>query len=104
MSGYYPSLSENKLINIVRAIRDCLNGRSNAFGQFTLTANAASTTVAAENCAPESSIALMPMTANAAAALATTFITSANITAGQFVLTHANNAQVDKTFRYAIQG
>lgn len=104
MSGYYPSLSENKLINIVRAVRDALNGRSNAFGQFTLTANAASTTVAAENCSPESSIALMPMTANAAAALATTFITAANITAGQFVLTHANNAQVDKTFRYAIQG
>jgi hypothetical protein len=39
----------------------------------------------------------MPMTANAAAALATTYIVPAK---GQFVITHANNAQADKTFRY----
>jgi tetratricopeptide (TPR) repeat protein len=49
MSGYYPALTENKIINLVRAIRDCLNGRSNAFGKFTLTANASSTTASAEN-------------------------------------------------------
>lgn len=104
MSGYYPSLQENKLVNIIRAVRDVLNGRSNAFGTFTLTANVASTTVLAENCSPDSCITLMPLTANAATAITTTRILAASVTAGQFIVTHANNAQVDRTFRYAIQG
>lgn len=106
MSGYYPSLQENKLINIVRAVRDALNGRSNAFGTFTLAAAAASTTVLAENCSPDSCVTLMPLTAHASAeaGAGTIYITSANVTAGQFIVTHANNAQVDRTFRYAIQG
>jgi hypothetical protein len=106
MSGYYPNSSENRLLNIVRAVRDALDGRSNAYGQFTLATGATSTTVTAPNCAPESCISLMPMTENASDEYqnGTLYIEAANITAGQFVVTHANNADADRTFRYAIQG
>ena len=40
----------------------------------------------------------------AAGALATTYATKANRNNGSWVFTHANNAQTDKTFRYAIVG
>lgn len=77
-------------------------GRSNATGLVTLTANAASTTVTAINCGDGSQVFLSPKTANAAAALATTYVST--ISNGSFVLTHANNAQVDKTFGWVALG
>lgn len=84
------------------AIQQLAQGRSNACGSFTLTANAASTTVTAQNCAAGSTPLLTPTTANAAAALATTFV--GTVSNGSFVVTHANNAQTDKTFKYAAIG
>jgi hypothetical protein len=47
---------------------------------------------------------LSPQTANAAAALATTYVQAADITKQQFVITHANNAQTDKTFGWVVLG
>jgi hypothetical protein len=32
------------------------------------------------------------------------FVLAANIKAGQFIVTHANNAQTDRTFGYAAIG
>jgi hypothetical protein len=104
LSGNFPATGERDLTRIVTAIRDLFMGRSNAMGEFTLTANAATTTVAATNCGEQSVISLTPRTANAAAALATTYITAANTTPGQFIVNHANNAQVDKVFAYSISG
>lgn len=79
-----------------------INGRSNAVGDVTLTANAASTTLTDARIGVDSCIALMPTTANAAAALATTYVSARG--KGTATITHANNAQTDRTFRYAIQG
>lgn len=106
MSGYYPHSGETNPLQIARGVRDALDGRSNAYGEFTLEADEVTTVVLASNCAPESCIALMPLTAHAAAALAagTTFILASNVVAGQFTVTHASSAQTDRTFRYAIQG
>ncbi len=70
----------------------------------TLEAGGTTTTLADELITAESVIALMPMTANAAAALASTFVLAADITPGQAVITHANNAQTDRTFRYSVHG
>jgi hypothetical protein len=72
-------------------------GRLSNGGEVTLTASAGSTTVTRRGVSAGDGVFLMPMTANAAAALATTYIVPAK---GQFVITHANNAQADKTFRY----
>jgi hypothetical protein len=93
---------EKELSKIVGAIQELTKGRSNATGTVTLTANAASTAVTAMNCGSASYPFLIPLTANAAAALATTYVSAINN--GSFTLTHANNAQVDKTFGFVCLG
>ena len=86
-----------------RRLADSFNrvveGRTDNYGTFTITANAASTAVTNRLVSEDSTIVLMPTTANAAAALATTYI--ATVANGSFTVTHANNAQTDRTFRYA---
>lgn len=78
------------------------SGRSNAIGSVTLTASATTTTVTDRRAAIDSVITLMPTTSNAAAAIGSTYVSSRGI--GTFTLTHASNAQADRTFKYAIQG
>jgi hypothetical protein len=72
----------------------------------TLTANVASTTVTDERLSYYSAVVFDPMTANAAAELAagTLYVTQTNRGTGSWVLTHANNAQTDRTYRMAIIG
>lgn len=83
-------------------VRQLVRGRCNAVGTVTLAAGVTTTTVTAPFVvAAGSGISLMPTTANAAAALATTFLTPAN---GSFTITHANNAQTDRTFRWSARG
>lgn len=87
---------------IAQAVNLIIDGRSNAIGSVTLTSSAASTVVTDLRVGTSSRILLMPTTSNAAAALATTYIgTVGNQT---FTITHANNGQTDKTFKYAIVG
>ena len=104
MTVLLPAITETDQKKINLSIQQLGAGRSNAVGAVTLTANAASTVVSDNNVAVGSTISLMPTTANAAAALATTYIPTATIVNKSFTITHANNAQVDKTFRYAIVG
>ncbi len=92
------------LWNLTDAINSLIDGRSNATGTVTLTANAASTTVTDNKFESSMAVLLQPKTANAAAALATTYITDANKSKGSFTITHANNAQVDKEFSYVRLG
>lgn len=102
MSGYSVSTSETNLAKFAIAIQQLYAGRSNANGVCTLAAGATSTVVTAPNCAAGSSVFLFQKTANAAAALATTYVSAV----GQqtFTLTHANNAQTDRTFFYVCIG
>lgn len=86
----------------MRGIRDLFEGRRNTTGSFTLTANAASTVVTHANFGAASVPHWTATTANASAALGTTYVSArAN---GSFTLTHANNAQVDRTYYYSIDG
>lgn len=102
MAGNAPSLRETDPFRLSQAINELFQGRSHAVGTVTLRANQATTTVTGANCGDESVILLSPKTANAAAALATTYVSS--VGAGTFTLTHANNAQTDKEFGYAAIG
>ena len=96
--------SEKDQTKIVGAINQLGQGRSNAVGTVTLTASATSTTVAAPACGAGAKVFLFPTTANAAAALATTYVQAADVTKEQFIVTHANNAQTDRTFFYVALG
>lgn len=83
------------------AIIELIRGRSNAVGVVTLTAGATTTTIDNDNISPTSKIFLSPLTANAAAAIGTTYISSK--TKNQVTITHANNGQVDRTFDFLIK-
>ncbi len=106
MTVFLPHITEADLKKIVLSIQQLGAGRSNAVGTVTLTANAATTTVINLNCAEASAILLMPTTANASAEIGagTIYIATATVLNGSFVITHANNAQTDRIFRYAIHG
>jgi hypothetical protein len=89
---------------LVNAIRQLMQGRSNAAGSLTLAAGAAGTTVTAPNCAPTAQVFLFPKTAHAAAELAAGTCWVSAVAGGAFTITHANNAQADRTFAYVCLG
>jgi hypothetical protein len=82
------------------------SGKMEVVGELTLTASAATTAVTDIRVSPQSVIVWHPRTANAAAELAagTMYITDANMGSGTFTVTHANNAQTDRHYRYACIG
>lgn len=100
----FPSWGEG-IAALARALNRVIAGEINVVGEVTLTANAATTTVTDQRATPARSIALVQaQSANAAAAIATTYIDPADVTVGAFVIRHANNAQTDRTFTYEIKG
>jgi len=102
MSGNPPHLYEERFYRINGAIRELFQGRSNAVGTVTLTANATTTVVTAINCGPDSKIFLMPTTANAVADLTGTYISA--VASGSFTITHPNDADTDKIFFWVALG
>lgn len=95
---------ETNITRIVQAIIQLVYGRDNAHGEITLRSGQATTVVEHPNCSNESEILLTPKTANAAAALATTYVPAATTLRGSFTINHANNGQTDKTFSYSVRG
>ena len=95
--------SERDLYRIVQTIISIAN-KMNACGVITLAAGATSTVVTkdnsrgAVNVSKDDVITFSPMTANAAAALTTTYILQANVAQGSFTITHANAGTTDRTF------
>lgn len=83
-------------------VNNLLSGKMNIVNSFTITANAATTTLSDKRIGPSSIVLIMPTTANAAAALASTYFTG--FTKAACTVNHANNAQTDRTFTYAVIG
>lgn len=107
VNNNFPVVPENEnqagwVSLLKRAVNSAIRGKLNCTGEVTLTANAASTAVTNNRCTAGSVALIIPKTANAAAALATTYI--ATYAEGSFTITHANNAQTDKEFKYVILG
>jgi hypothetical protein len=90
----------------LRAVKAAVNlimqGKLNATGTVTLTANSATTVLQDPRLSASSFIGFMAQTANAAAALGGLYVTAQG--GGTATLNHANNAQSDKTFTYLIIG
>lgn len=91
--------SQRDVYEIVNSLRD---GKVNSTGSVTLTASSATTTVSDLRAGQDSVILFMPTTANAAAAIGGLYVSSRG--KQTFTLTHANNAQTDRTFSYAVLG
>lgn len=87
---------------IARLSNLLLQGKLNSVIQVTLTANAATTTVTDKRIGANTWIGFSPLTANAAAAQSGLYVSSQ--TNGSATLTHANNAQSDRTFNVLLIG
>lgn len=96
--------NEKDLSKLALAINELGQGRSNAVGTVTLTASVGSTTVTAVTCATGSTPILVPTTAHASAEVGNGTIYISAVAAQSFTITHANNAQVDRTFLYFVVG
>jgi hypothetical protein len=104
MSGVILHIAEKDQTRQNQAIRDLFAGRSNAVGTVTLADGAASTVVTAINCGLGSRVFLTPTTANASAEFGNGTIYVSTVANGSFTITHANNAQTDRTFYWVCLG
>jgi hypothetical protein len=87
---------------IARLANSLLQGKLNAVLQITLTPSSTTTTVTDARIGANTFIGFSPLTANAASALSGLYVSSqANGTA---TLTHASNAQSDRTFNALLIG
>jgi hypothetical protein len=95
---------------LARAINSLLQGKMNAVTTLTLTAGATTSTITDARITNNSFIGFTPTTANAAAELGNGTLYVSNRmsgtgnTIGNATITHANNAQVDRTFIVLIIG
>lgn len=100
----FPHSGELDIRRIVASLRELWQGRSMAGGEVTLRASQTTTVVTAANCGAGDRVFLMPRTASAAGAVATTYVPVASVLKGVFTITHASTAAVDKTFAWEVRG
>ena len=86
------------------AIHALYRGRSMAVGTVTLTPNVATTTVTHESISEDARPQLTPTTANAATEVGNGTMYISSVTAGAFVITHANAATTGRTFYWHAPG
>lgn len=88
----------------VEVVNDLRRGKMNVVLPTTLKANSTITTVIDNRIGILSSILFSPITANAAAEMAAGTLYVSSQTEGSAVLTHADNAQTDRTFNLVVLG
>jgi hypothetical protein len=97
---------ERNLARIVQSLISLFR-KWNASGQvtlrpgFTFTVVTKAVSPGAVNVAKGDEVMLSPRTANAAAAIPTTYVSA--VEQGTFTLAHANNVQADKTFGWGVR-
>jgi hypothetical protein len=79
-----------------------LQGKLNCTGTVTLNANVATTTLSDDRIGASSVILFTPMTASAAAATTNLYVSARGSKTA--TLSHANNAQTDRSFFYVVIG
>lgn len=91
---------------LLDSVRIMYRGKLECVTTVTLTASAASTTLNFKGLSPQSVVCFDPQTANAAAELygATMYVATADRGNDSWTITHANNAQTDRTFSVSVLG
>lgn len=93
------------LRTIINAVRELIRGRGNSVQTVTLTPGVTSTAVTGPNLNENALPFLSPLTANAAAAMATTYASISRISGTVTVtITHANSGTTDRTFALDVRG
>lgn len=118
MTAYVPEINETDMKKIVLSLQQLSAGRSNATGTVTLATGAATTVVTPRQSGtiapasatpsgivlPASQPIFTPLTATAAAELASGNMYVSAVTKDTFTITHTNSATAGRTFAYAILG
>lgn len=107
MSALVPGTNETNLVKVISSLREVAAGRSNSNNggaTFSLSSGSTTTTVTAQNCGIASTVLLSPVTAAAAAAFATTFVSTSDTLNGSFKVTHASTNTAGRTFRFTCIG
>ena len=86
------------------AVNNILRGKTNNTGSVTLTESVGTTTLTDIRIGINSVVVLQPTTANASAEIGAGTIYFNDPGDGTVVINHANNAQTDRTFKYAVIG
>lgn len=100
----YPKVRLNQPWDILArtVLNNAMSGKLDVVGDFVLAAGSATTILNDPLITRASYVSLMPLTANAASALSTLYFDPTG--SGSVVIHHANTAQTDRSFRYAIIG
>lgn len=98
------SSSRDHRARIADSLNNALRGKLNNTGSVTLTQSSATTTLTDIRIGINSVILLQPTTANASAEIGNGTIYFGTPGNGTVTINHANNAQSDRTFKYAILG
>jgi hypothetical protein len=99
----YPTLPQGAdLRRVVETVQMVMRGKFNAVTTLTLAAGVTTTVFIDERIGGESFIGLTPLSANAAAAVPTTWVSARD--KGQATITHANTASVDRAYSVLIIG
>ncbi len=100
---YLPTTSETQIRNLIRSLHQLARGQTNSKGTFTLSSTGATLlSVSSVNCSPNSIVSWTPVTADAAAQMATLFLLSSNVTTGAFSVSQATNTSTSSIFNYVI--
>lgn len=102
--------SFSDLNSYVRTLYDAVfrlrQGKMECTGEITLTINVATTVLNRIGLSPQSAVHFDPKSANAATELygGTMYVLTANRSNDAWTITHANNANADRTFQYTAIG
>ncbi|HBF53302.1 MAG TPA: hypothetical protein DEA80_14475 [Afipia sp.] len=96
--------NERDLSKFAVAIQQLEQGRSNAVVTVTLTANSSTTVATAPNCGEGSQPIPIARTLHAAQEIGNGTLYVSDVANGSFTITHANNAQTDRTFGFVCLG
>ena len=87
---------------IAIVVNNTLDGKLNSTGTVTLTASQTTRTIADKRLGGNSVLVFMPTTSNASAGMTSLFVSSQGKQTA--TLSHANNGQTDRTYKYIIIG
>ena len=103
ITGFASNLRE-QLVRVTVQVDQLMAGKHRAHGTMTLDTGAASTAFTDSRVGGNSVITYSPTTANASAEIGAGTIYISSTGDETFTVTHANNAQADRTFNYTISG
>jgi hypothetical protein len=95
-------VAEEHRRQIAIVTNNSLDGKLNSTGSITLTASTTTTTLNDKRLGGGSVIVFMPTTSNASAGITSLYVSAQGKQTA--TLTHANNGQTDRTYKYIIIG